>query len=92
MGALNTALHTSDAPVRQCRIKAIFSELDGEDRQALIEALGDRVGWTGAGLARVLTDTGHQATGAQVNDHRNHRCSCASRPIVYSPICAEGVR
>ena len=58
-----------------CRVGAILTELDDEDRATLQRVLADQSISIRA-VARVLTDSGYVVSETSVNRHREHGARC----------------
>lgn len=66
------------APRARCSVAAILGKLEGQDRDALVVAIGDDR-FTGEAIAQALRAEGHQVSGHTVQRHRRGRCSCDAR-------------
>jgi len=76
--SLTTAIKNGPPPLRKgpaCGLGRIIAQLDGENLAALYLML-DNPDWTGADIARALTDEGHDMKPAAVARHRRGECKC----------------
>lgn len=65
---------------RRCRLGALIdSGLTEADRETLLGALADRVGYPAAAIARALRDEGHTVGLTTVKLHRAQECTCGDR-------------
>lgn len=58
-----------------CTLGLLLTELDDDDRNALLNALND-TDFSGVEIARILSDAGHDMGYWVVNRHRAALCRC----------------
>lgn len=64
--------------VSGCIVAQILADLGKEDREALVEALADAVGYSSRCLVAALREEGFPVGRSAIQVHRNNECSCVS--------------
>lgn len=59
-----------------CRVRTIFSELEGKDKDIFEEAINDPA-WKAETLSKALTQRGIKIAGSGITRHRQKECSCS---------------
>lgn len=62
---------------RGCRIGAVLSELNKDDRQILEDALADHGRWSSHGLMVALRERGIEVSIHPIINHRRGICKCS---------------
>lgn len=62
------------APGPRCGVCKALNEVDDDRRRKLLDALADREGFTGAGLAAVFSALGYRMGSSPIDRHRRNEC------------------
>ncbi len=75
MGLLDD-LHQPPSKVWTCRVRTIYSELEGKDKDIFDAAISD-YNWKAETLSKALAQRGIKIAGSGITRHRQKECSCS---------------
>ena len=71
---------TAKHPGGTCGMARILASLEGDPLRWKVQQALDDPGYTGIGIATVLTNRGYPVSDYTVQRHRNNKCGCARWP------------